>query len=65
MPAGTYISWANQGDRLLDAGDVRFLADNINAAVADAHQMSKVFGPTLVYSREAMQWQIDHAIAEP
>ena len=61
MPVGTYISWANQGDRLLDQQDVSFLTDNINAAVADAHHMSEVFGPTLVYSREAMQWQIDHA----
>jgi len=61
MPAGSYISWANQGERLLDKQDVSFLADNINAAVADAHQTTAVFGPTLVYSREAMQWQIDHA----
>ena len=61
MPAGSYISWANQGERLLDKQDVSFLADNINAAVADAHQTTTVFGPTLVYSREAMQWQIDHA----
>ncbi len=61
MPAGTYISWANQGERLLDEQDVRFLADNINAAVADAQRTSAVFGPTLVYSRESMQWQIDHA----
>ncbi len=61
MPAGSYISWANQGERLLDKQDVSFLADNINAAVADAHQTTAVFGPTLVYTREAMQWQIDHA----
>ncbi len=61
MPAGSYISWANQGDRLLDEQDVSFLTGNINAAVADAHHTSKVFGPTLVYSRDAMQWQIDHA----
>ena len=61
MPAGTYISWANQGDRLLDEQDVRFLADNINAAVADAKQTREIYGPTLVYSRESMQWQIDHA----
>ena len=61
MPVGTYISWANQGERLLDEQDVRFLADNVNAAVEDAHQTSTVFGPTLVYSREAMQWQIEHA----
>jgi hypothetical protein len=61
LPAGSYISWANQGERLLDKQDVRFLADNINAAVADAHRTTSVPGPTLVYSRESMQWQIDHA----
>ncbi len=61
MPVGSYISWANQGDRLLSEADVRFLADNINAAVADAHKTTTVFGPTLVYSRQAMQWQVNHA----
>jgi hypothetical protein len=61
MPAGSYISWANQGERLLSEQDVRFLVDNINAAVTDAHRTTDVFGPTLVYAREAMQWQIDHA----
>jgi hypothetical protein len=61
MPAGTYISWANQGERLLSADDVRFLAGNINAAVTDAKQTAEIFGPTLVYSRESMQWQADHA----
>ena len=63
LPVGSYISWANQGERLLDERDVRFLADNINGAVADARQTTAVFGPTLVYSREAMEWQIDHASA--
>ncbi len=61
LPVGSYISWANQGDRLLSEADVNFLASNINAAVADAHNTTAVFGPTLVYSRPAMQWQIDHA----
>jgi len=61
FPVGTYISWANQGERLLDKRDVSFLADNINAAVADARQTTDIYGPTLVYSREAMQWQVDHA----
>ena len=64
FPAGSYISWANQGGRLLDEQDVRFLADNINAANADAQQTTQVLGPTLVYAREAMQWQIDHAVAD-
>ncbi len=61
LPAGSYISWANQGKRLLDKGDVRFLADNLNAAIADARATREVFGPTLVYSRESMEWQIAHA----
>ena len=61
FPVGTYISWANQGERLLGERDVRFLAENINAALADAQQTTVVYGPTLVYSRESMQWQIDHA----
>ncbi len=61
MPAGTYISWANQGKRLLSIHDVHFLATNLNAALADARETSETFGPTLVYSREAMQWQIEHA----
>jgi hypothetical protein len=61
LPAGSYISWANQGKRLLDSDDVRFLAGNLNATIADARQTREVFGPTLVYSRESMQWQIDHA----
>ena len=64
LPAGSYISWANQGKRLLDGEDVRFLADNLNATIADARQTREVFGPTLVYSRESMQWQIDHATAK-
>jgi hypothetical protein len=61
VPEGTYISWANQGERLLSESDVRFLATNIDAAVADAHQMKEVMGPTLVYNRSAMRWQAEHA----
>lgn len=61
VPAGSYISWANQGERLLGENDVRFLTTNINDAVADAHHMSDVMGPTLVYNRAAMQWQAEHA----
>jgi len=61
LPVGSYISWSNQGKRLLDGDDVRFLAANLNATIADARQTREVFGPTLVYSRESMQWQIEHA----
>lgn len=61
LPAGAYISWANQGGRLLSGQDVHFLTDNLNAAEADAHRTTQIFGPTMVYSRESMQWQVDHA----
>lgn len=61
MPGGSYISWINQGKRLLSEEDVEFLNSNISAAVIDASRTTEVFGPTLVYSRSAMQWQIDHA----
>jgi len=64
IPAGTYISWANRGERLLSENDVRFLTTNINAAVTDAHGMNDVMGPTLVYNRSAMQWQAEHATAD-
>lgn len=60
-PHGSYISWANQGKRLLSTNDVEFLCGNMNAALRDAANMKEVYGPTLVYSRSAMQWQIDHA----
>ena len=61
VPGGSYISWANQGKRLLSSDDVAFLNTNISQAVIDAHNIRKVFGPTLVYSRTAAQWQADHA----
>lgn len=56
-PRGTYISWLNQGKRLLTDDDVSFLAEEINAATADARATTKVHGPTAVYSRPAMEWQ--------
>lgn len=62
LPAGSYISWANQGKRLLEPEDIRFLASNANAAIADARNTTGVFGSTLVYSREAMQCQAEHAV---
>jgi hypothetical protein len=61
FPAGTYISWANQGKRLLSDDDVHFLAGNLNAAIADARQTDEVYGPTIVYARSAMQWQAENA----
>ena len=61
FPAGTYISWANQGKQLLTAADVEFLAANISDAAEDARQTKEIFGPTLVYNRSAMEWQSRNA----
>jgi hypothetical protein len=61
MPAGSYISWANQGKRLLPPEDVAFLKDTINAATLDARNTTEVDGPTLVYSRSPIEWQNQHA----
>jgi hypothetical protein len=61
MPAGTYISWGNQGTRLLAAEDVTWLRINLNAAINDAAATREVFGPTVVYNRAAMDWQNQHA----
>lgn len=63
MPGGSYISWANQGGKLLSEEDVRFLADTSNAAILDARETTKVFGPTLVYCRSAMEWQAGNSPA--
>lgn len=57
MPAGSYISWCNQGKRLLSEDDVKFLAETSNAAIQDSKETTKIFGPTLVYCRSAMEWQ--------
>ncbi len=57
MPAGNYISWCNQGKRLISEEDVIFLASTSNSAISDAHEIKKIFGPTLVYCRSAMEWQ--------
>lgn len=61
MPAGTYISWANQGKRLLSPADVEFLRTEINAAIRDARETREVAGATLVYNRPAMAWQSTYA----
>jgi hypothetical protein len=61
FPAGSYISWANQGKRLLSGDDVSFLASNLNATISDVRQITEVYGPTAVYARSAMKLQADHA----
>ncbi len=58
MPAGAYISWGNHGHALLGEGDVAFLTAELNAAERDAAQVVEVFGPTLVYSRDAARMQM-------
>ncbi len=61
MPCGSYISWCNQGKRLLDKEDVAFIRNNLNQAVIDAQNTTKVFGPTLVYSRNAVKWLMENS----
>ena len=61
IPKGNYISWGNQGKSLLTKEDVKFLTVNINEAINDAHQMTDISGPTLVYNRSAMEWQSKNA----
>ena len=64
VPAGSYLSWGNQGKRLLSSADVEFLRSNIDQAVTDASQVTDVYGPTLVYARSASKWQAEHARAD-
>ncbi len=61
VPDGNYISWVNQGKKLLSEEDVQFLAKELNSAVRDAKNMKAVHGPTLVYNRKAMEWMSDNA----
>jgi hypothetical protein len=58
MPAGSYISWGNHGHELLSAEDVAFLAGELTQAGIDASNTTAVLGPTVVYSRDAMQAQM-------
>jgi len=57
FPDGSYISWCNQVKRLLSEEDVNFLATETNAAFRDVENIREINGPTLVYSRSAMEWQ--------
>lgn len=61
LPAGSYISWGNQGKKLLSKEDVEFLAINSDQAIRNALNTKEVYGPTLVYNREAMKWQNENA----
>lgn len=61
FPSGSYISWLNVGKKLLPAGDVQFVAENINEAARDVLQTTEVLGPTLVYNRRAIEWQCANA----
>lgn len=57
MPDGNYVSWCNKGKMLLSKEDVKFLAETSNDAITDAKETKKIFGPTMVYCRSAMEWQ--------
>jgi hypothetical protein len=57
FPDGSYISWASQAKKLLNEDEVRFLKTETNAAFRDLDNIKEINGPTLVYSRSAMEWQ--------
>jgi len=54
MPAGSYISWCNQGKRLLSEEDIKFLAETSNAALRDAKETKKLMAP--LWYIAAVQW---------
>jgi hypothetical protein len=61
MPRGSYIAMVQRGGELFDREEIAFMAEAHNSAIIDARQTKEVFGPTMVYSREAMVWQSHHA----
>lgn len=60
-PRGTYVSWLNQGRRLLTEEDVDFLATHLDSATTHARDTVAVSGPTAVYSRSTMEWMTANA----
>jgi hypothetical protein len=64
FPAGTYISWANQAKRLLDEDQIAFLTNETNAALRDLDNVQEINGPTLVYARSPLEWQMNHKPAD-
>lgn len=57
VPAGSYISWMNNGAMaLLSAADVEYIGAHLNQAQASAAQIEVVYGVTLVYNRAALAW---------
>ena len=64
LAEGSYISWCNQGKKLLSEEDVKFLAGTSNDALKDARETKEIYGPTLVYCRSAMEWQSMNKPAE-
>ncbi len=61
VPAGGYISWCNQAKKLMTEEDVAFLSKEYDAAQIDAKNIKEVYGPTLVYNREGMEWMMENA----
>jgi hypothetical protein len=64
FPDGTYISWANQAKRLLDEEQVAFLTNETNSALRDLDDIRDINGPTLVYARSPLEWQMKNKPAE-
>lgn len=61
MPDGSYIAMIARGGEIFSKKEINFMADSLNAAIIDARSTKKIFGPTMVYSRDAMVWQNENA----
>jgi|GEM_PF-2018019 len=61
VPDGSYISWMNNGDmELLSEDDIAYVNTHLNMAQANALEMERVYGCTLVYNRSMMEWLSAH-----
>lgn len=58
---GAYISWANRRDgSLLSEKDIQFIKINLDNAQRSAAGIKEVYGPCVVYNRNAMEWLSTH-----
>jgi len=58
---GSYISWMNNGEmELLSENDIAYLNLHLNSAQANALEMDRIYGCTLVYNRAMMEWLSSH-----
>ena len=61
MPRGNYIAMVHRGGEFFSEDEIAFIAESLNSAIVDARNTEDVFGPTMVYCRDAMAWQNENA----